>query len=148
MRFLPQKNIGNHRIACECSHFLLCSRDHADTHFVSRRSCHEPPLTQSSTGETGVPDCRQDLGWTTNAALRGEAAAGHGHLSPDISRAVLDSYLSNTHVSTSPLSRRERQVLQLVSEGRSTKDVAVHLGTSVKTPESHRARLLRNSIIH
>ncbi len=77
-----------------------------------------------------------------------EVCRGSIYLSPNISRAVVDAYLSRTYVSTNPLSGRERQVLQLVSEGKSTKDVAVHLGISVKTAESHRARLMKKLDIH
>jgi two-component system response regulator NreC len=77
-----------------------------------------------------------------------EVCRGSVYLSPSISRAVVDAYLSNTHVSTDPLSGRERQVLQLVGEGKATKDIAVHLGISVKTAESHRARLMKKLDIH
>ena len=77
-----------------------------------------------------------------------EVCRGSVYLSPNISRAVVDAYLSRTYVSTDPLSGRERQVLQLVGEGKSTKDVAVHLGISVKTAESHRARLMKKLDIH
>ena len=51
-------------------------------------------------------------------------------------------------MSPDPLSTRERQVLQLVGEGKSTKDIALQLGISVKTAESHRARLMRKLDIH
>jgi two-component system response regulator NreC len=77
-----------------------------------------------------------------------EVCRGSVYLSPNISRAVADAYLSKTYVSTDPLSGRERQVLQLVGEGKSTKDVAVQLGISVKTAESHRARLMKKLDIH
>ncbi|PYT56328.1 MAG: DNA-binding response regulator [Acidobacteria bacterium] len=77
-----------------------------------------------------------------------EVCSGAVYLSPSISRAVVDAYLSRTYVSTDPLSARERQVLQLVGEGKSTKDVAAQLGISVKTAESHRARLMRKLDIH
>ena len=46
------------------------------------------------------------------------------------------------------LSARERQVLQLIAEGKSTKDVATLLGISVKTAESHRTRLMQKLDIH
>ena len=62
--------------------------------------------------------------------------------------SVVDAYLSKTYDSTDSLSGRERQVLQLVGEGKSTKDVAVQLGMSVKTAESHRARLMKKLDIH
>ncbi len=77
-----------------------------------------------------------------------EVGKGSVYLSPSISRAVVDAYLSKTYVSPDPLSTRERQVLQLVGEGKSTKDIARQLGISVKTAESHRARLMRKLDIH
>lgn len=77
-----------------------------------------------------------------------EVCRGSVYLSPKISRAVVDAYLSKTFVAADPLSGRERQVLQLVGEGKSTKDIATHLGISVKTAESHRARLMKKLDIH
>jgi two-component system, NarL family, response regulator NreC len=77
-----------------------------------------------------------------------EVCRGSVYLSPNISRAVIDAYLSKTYDVTDPLSARERQVLQLVGEGKSTKDIAEHLGISVKTAESHRARLMKKLDIH
>ena len=77
-----------------------------------------------------------------------EVCRGSVYLSPNISRAVVDAYLSKTYDSGDPLTGRERQVLQLVGEGKSTKEVAVHLGISVKTAESHRARLMKKLDIH
>jgi two-component system, NarL family, response regulator NreC len=77
-----------------------------------------------------------------------EVCRGAIYLSPRISRVVVDAYLSKTEVSPDPLSTRERQVLQLVGEGKSTKEVANQLGVSVKTAESHRARLMRKLDIH
>jgi len=77
-----------------------------------------------------------------------EVCRGSVYLSPNISGAVVDAYLSRTDDSPDPLSGRERQVLQLVGEGKSTKDIAVHMGISVKTAESHRARLMKKLDIH
>jgi two-component system response regulator NreC len=77
-----------------------------------------------------------------------EVCRGSVYLSPNISGAVVDAYLSKTYAPPDPLSGRERQVLQLVGEGKSTKDIAVHLGISVKTAESHRARLMKKLDIH
>src|SRR5438132_13028940 len=71
-----------------------------------------------------------------------EVCRGSVYLSPNISRAVVDAYLSTTYVTTDPLLVRERQVIQLVGEGKSTKDIAAHLGISVKTAESHRCRVM------
>ena len=77
-----------------------------------------------------------------------EVSKGSVYLSPKISRVVVDAYLSKARLSADPLSGRERQVLQLVGEGKSTKDVAALLGISVKTAESHRARLMGKLDIH
>lgn len=77
-----------------------------------------------------------------------EVCRGSVYLSPSISRAVVDAYLSKNYVSADPLSSRERQVLQLVGEGKSTKEIAVQLGISVKTAESHRSRLMHKLDIH
>src|SRR6266446_6067783 len=77
-----------------------------------------------------------------------EVCRGSVYLSPKISRAVVDAYLSKTYVSSDPLSGRERQVLQLVGEGMSTKDIAMHLGIIVKSAESHRERLMKKLDIH
>jgi two-component system response regulator NreC len=62
------------------------------------------------------------------------------YLSPSVSGAVVLVY--------EPLTSRERQVLQLVAEGRTTKEVASELGVSVKTAESHRTRLMAKLDIH
>jgi DNA-binding NarL/FixJ family response regulator len=77
-----------------------------------------------------------------------EVCRGSVYLSPKISRAVVDAYLSKALVAADPLSGRERQVLQLVGEGKTTKDIAVHMGISVKTAESHRAHLMKKLDIH
>ena len=77
-----------------------------------------------------------------------EVCRGSVYLSPNISRAVVDAYLSKTDDPTDPLSGREHQVLQLVGEGNSTKDIALRLGITAKTAESHRARLMKKLDIH
>ncbi|HEY7724751.1 MAG TPA: response regulator transcription factor [Anaeromyxobacteraceae bacterium] len=77
-----------------------------------------------------------------------QVCRGEFYLSPGISRAVVDAYLSRSELSSDPLTARERQVLQLVGEGKSTKEVASVLGISVKTAESHRSRLMQKLDIH
>ncbi len=77
-----------------------------------------------------------------------QVCRGGVYLSPTISRAVVEAYLSKTELPSNPLSPRERQVLQLVGEGKSTKEVASILGISVKTAESHRSRLMQKLDIH
>lgn len=80
-------------------------------------------------------------------AIRG-VSRGQVYLSPAVSRAVMEAYRSKSERQKDPLTGRERQVLQLIAEGKSTKDVAVMLGISVKTAESHRSRLMQKLDIH
>ena len=46
------------------------------------------------------------------------------------------------------LTSREREIVQLLAEGRSSKEVAVTLGISVKTAETHRANIMRKLELH
>lgn len=73
---------------------------------------------------------------------------GEVYLSPKISKAVVDAYLARTDGPQRTLSHRERQVLQLVGEGHSTKAIAALLGISVKTADTHRTRLMEKLDIH
>ena len=65
------------------------------------------------------------------------------YVSPGISRALVEAYLTKSDLPSDPLTLREREVLQLVAEGKSTKEIASMLGLSVKTAESHRGRIMR-----
>ena len=73
---------------------------------------------------------------------------GEVYLSPRISKAVVQAYLSNTDAPNAKLSVRERQVLQLVGEGHSTKKIATLLGISVKTADTHRTKVMEKLDIH
>jgi two-component system, NarL family, response regulator NreC len=77
-----------------------------------------------------------------------QVCRGQIYLSPGVSTAVVQAYRSKAKKPTDPLTTRERQVLQLIAEGKSTKDVASMLGISVKTAESHRTRLMSKLDIH
>ena len=81
------------------------------------------------------------------AAIR-HVDRGEVYLSPKISKAVVRAYLNNTEGSNGQLSVRERQVLQLVGEGHSTKKIASLLGVSVKTADTHRTKLMEKLDIH
>jgi DNA-binding NarL/FixJ family response regulator len=75
------------------------------------------------------------------------AAVGRGgsFLSPAISQQVVASYLRGEVPSADPLeglSPRQREVLQLIAEGRSTKEIAADLSLSIKTVETHRAQIM------
>jgi two-component system, NarL family, response regulator NreC len=73
---------------------------------------------------------------------------GEVYLSPGVSRAVVEAFLSKSAYPEERLSPRERQVVKLIGEGHTTKEVATVLGISVKTAESHRTRLMRKLDIH
>ena len=77
-----------------------------------------------------------------------EVLRGSIYLSPGVSRAVVDAYRAKSDLPPDPLSPREREVLQLVAEGKTTKEVASLLGVSVKTAESHRTRIMAKLDIH
>jgi two-component system response regulator NreC len=77
--------------------------------------------------------------------------AGGSYFSPAVSKVVLDGYL---HESTVPvdeltgLSDREREVLQLVAEGKSNKEAAQVLNVAVSTIESHRKHIMEKLDLH
>lgn len=67
---------------------------------------------------------------------------GEVYLSPGVSGAVVDAFLTRTELPSDRLSNRERQVLQLIAEGKSTKQIGEILCISAKTVESHRANTM------
>ncbi len=77
-----------------------------------------------------------------------EASLGKLYLTPGVSEVVAQAYLAKTDLPQEPLSLREREVLQLIAEGKTTKEVATVLGISVKTAESHRTRIMEKLDIH
>jgi DNA-binding NarL/FixJ family response regulator len=72
-----------------------------------------------------------------------DVADGGVYLSAAVSRSVVDAYRSRAPLPPDPLSARERQVLQLIAEGKRTREIAELLGVSVKTAESHRTNIMR-----
>jgi DNA-binding NarL/FixJ family response regulator len=73
---------------------------------------------------------------------------GRVYLSPAISDTVVQACLGKGDLPPDSLSPREAQVLQLVAEGKSTKETAGLLGVSSKTVESHRQRIMAKLDIH
>jgi len=74
--------------------------------------------------------------------------AGGVYLSPHVSGAVVQAYLAKSELPYEPLTPRERQVLQLIAEGKTTKETAAVLDVSVKTAETHRTNLMEKLDIH
>jgi len=77
-----------------------------------------------------------------------EVSRGEVYLSPGVAVSVVDAYLQKTDAAADPLTPRERQILQLVAEGKSTKEIARMLSISFKTAESHRNRMMKKLDIH
>lgn len=85
----------------------------------------------------------EDLALAIRAVMNGQT-----YLSPSISNLVVNGYVSGNLAPTDPLTSRERQVLQLVAEGKTSKEVAELMGLTVKTAESYRTRLMEKLDIH
>ena len=77
-----------------------------------------------------------------------EVRGGRLYVSPGASQAIVDACATPQNQDGSHLTPRERQVLQLVGEGRSTKQIAETLHISVKTAEFHRGRLMKKLNVH
>ena len=77
-----------------------------------------------------------------------QAAKGCRYLSPEIGAAVVQAYQNKVETLPQPLSPRERQVLQLIAEGKTTKEAAVTMTISVKTAETYRARIMGKLDLH
>lgn len=80
------------------------------------------------------------------AVLRGET-----YLSPAVSRGVVSDYVQRLRNEDQPsqvLTPRQREVLQLIAEGLSTKEIARRLELSVKTVDTHRSQLMKQLDIH
>lgn len=90
---------------------------------------------------------------TTELDLAIEAVLkGDTYLSPAVSRAFIEDYLgraiSQEGAEPEELTPRHRQILQLIVEGKTNKDIAKLLHLSIKTVEAHRAELMRRLDIH
>lgn len=82
-----------------------------------------------------------------------QVAGGKKYLSPEITGVVIDDFLLGASPGealtvSSQLSAREREVLQLIAEGWSTKQIAAHLYVSVKTIETHRRQIMKKLDLH
>ena len=73
---------------------------------------------------------------------------GARYLSPGVTTAVVQDWLRGTPRPRDPLTSREREVVQRIAEGQTTKEIAAGLGLGVKTVESHRSNLMRKLDIH
>jgi two-component system, NarL family, response regulator NreC len=81
------------------------------------------------------------------AAVRA-VARGEGYLSPSVSDAVLSDYRKHVTDPLDLLSSREREVLQMIAEGKTNKEIATALNLSVYTIDAHRGRIMEKLNLH
>jgi DNA-binding NarL/FixJ family response regulator len=87
-----------------------------------------------------------ELAMALKAVSRGDV-----YLSPRISKQVVERYARAASAEPDPLAGltpRQREILQLVAEGRSSKEIAGMLGLSIKTIESHRSQIMERLGVH
>jgi DNA-binding NarL/FixJ family response regulator len=78
-------------------------------------------------------------------------AGGGEHLSPQVTRTVVLGYLesqASAEEPAKPLTSRQREVLQQIAEGKSTKEIATRLDVSVNTVKTHRLKLMEKLGVH
>lgn len=75
-------------------------------------------------------------------------AKGDGYISPAVSGALLSDYRKDVNDPADLLSAREREVLQLIAEGKTNKEVAGKLNLSVYTVDSHRGKIMEKLNLH
>ena len=76
---------------------------------------------------------------------------GERYLSPVVLKKVMETYVKNTNrpqTSYDRLSPREREVLKLLAEGLSVKEIATRLDLSVKTVDAHKTNLMKKIGVH
>jgi DNA-binding NarL/FixJ family response regulator len=118
---------------------LLFLTMHADTLYIREA------LQSGAGGYLLKSSANEELETAVRTVLRGET-----YLSPAISWQIRDAL--STPAGGAPrsnsLTDRQREVLQLLAEGRSNKEIAVILGVSIKTVEFHRGQMMRTLGVH
>jgi len=109
---------------------------------LSMHANEEYVLQALRTGAVGYmlkDSATAELELALKAVMQGET-----YLSPPISKQVVEGYVQRVGAEqpAADLTPRQRQVLQLIAEGHSTKEIAYRLELSVKTVETHRAQLM------
>ena len=116
---------------------LVALTEHAEDQFV---------LDALEAGFRGYVSKLQTMAELMRALV--DVCRGSVFLSSGISEVVVESYLGKVQPSKDCLTQREREVLQLVAEGNTTKEIARQLGIGAKTGESHRTRIMSKLGIH
>jgi DNA-binding NarL/FixJ family response regulator len=114
---------------------------HSDKRFVSE-------MLKAGASAYLLKDCAfEELITAIRTIMKGKI-----YLSPGIAGVVIEDYIRKDSKAESTvfslLSDREREVLQLMAEGKTTKEVAAHLNLSIKTVETHRTNIMTKLNIH
>jgi len=123
-----------------------CAKDIPTTHIVilSMYAAEEYVVQALRAGASGYmlkDSATSELELAIHSVARGEI-----YLSPAISRGIVEDYLQKKETPDSPLDQlttRQREILQLLAEGKSSKEIAYILDVNVKTVETHRAQLMK-----
>jgi DNA-binding NarL/FixJ family response regulator len=113
---------------------------HASEEYVIRA------LRDGASGYMLKDSATSELEVAINSVIHGKI-----YLSPSISRTVIDDYLQRVSGAVSPLEQltsRQREILQLIAEGKNTKEIGADLDISIKTVEAHRLQLMDRLNIH
>jgi len=114
---------------------------HSDKRFVSKA------LREGVSGYVLKESASAELVEAINTVVSGKT-----YLSPQIADVVINDYrkqlLDKEYSADSVLTKKEREILQLFAEGKSTKDIAYSLNVSVKTVETHRSRMMEKLDMH
>ena len=113
-------------------------------------------LTQHENDEQAVQALRSGAaGFITKSAASAElevaikaVAQGESYLASDLSKQAILKYFEDPRAFLSELTSRQCEVLKLIAEGHTTKEIARRLDISVKTVETHRAQLMQRLDIH
>jgi DNA-binding NarL/FixJ family response regulator len=121
------------RLAAECPQVrVLILSMHTDPGYVREA------LQAGTAGYLLKEASVEELELAIRAALRGER-----YLDPRVSKQVIDGYVRGLDAPEGKaLTPRQREILQLIAEGRSTREIAERLHLSVKTVEAHRAQIM------
>lgn len=114
---------------------------HGDGQFVSRM------LKAGASGYLLKDSIFEDLVSAIRSVIEGK-----GFLSPEIANVVIDDYVRKSgnekRSQNNMLTTREKEVLQLLAEGNTSKQIATTLNISIKTVENHRSQISQKLDIH
>ena len=122
-----------------------------DVVMLTRHTSEEYVFQALKAGASGYI-VKEDLPEELTSAIR-RVSEGNKYFSPSITTSIVDRLMEKTDLedetqSQSPLTSREREVLQLISEGHTNNEIAEILNLSQKTVESHRGNIMKKLDLH